>query len=99
VFWRWVIHAVLESVFCCVMTLYLLNNFDNEYGNLESYSQLGAVAFTIVILVVNWKMAIIQNQWSLMEIGVVLLSIGSWILIAVAVSVIPFVDANFYGVR
>ncbi len=49
------VHAIFESVYCCVMTLYLLNNFDYEYGNFASFVQLGATAFFIVIIVVNMK--------------------------------------------
>lgn len=37
------------------MTLYLLHNFDFQYGNFASFVQLGATAFFIVIVVVNVK--------------------------------------------
>lgn len=80
------------------MPIYLFRNFDYEFGNFASFVQLGASCFFIVILIVNMKMFTFQSEWTIRRGLVVAISVGSWILIATLVSVIPYIDHNFFGV-
>jgi phospholipid-translocating P-type ATPase (flippase) len=96
IFWMWVFNAALESVFCAILPLYALSNFDYRTGMLSVYNEPGAFCFTAVVVICNVKMLLIQNNWYYGSVIALLLSIGSWILIAYLSNFIPFVDFHFY---
>jgi hypothetical protein len=54
VFWTWIAHAVVESVFVSVVPLYLLQN-TNARGETSSFWEAGAVTFTVIVIIINLK--------------------------------------------
>jgi hypothetical protein len=55
VFWGWIFSALVESIFISVLPLYTLTNSDPRTGNMESFLEAGMTAFTVIVLVVNFK--------------------------------------------
>lgn len=98
IFWMWVTNAVLESVFCAILPLYALSNFDYRTGVMAVFNEPGAFCFTAVVIICNYKLLRVQSNWYKMSVVAILLSIGSWILIAYIANVLPLVDFHFFHV-
>jgi hypothetical protein len=56
-FWSWIVTAILESIVCSVLPLYLLTNSDPTFGDFSSFWQAGALCLTVVVIVVNIKVS------------------------------------------
>lgn len=96
--WSWITNAMIESVFCSILPVYLLQNYDYRSGVFASHMELGALVFSVVIIVVNMKMFAIQRNWYVSSLVTILISLALWILIALGVSSVWQVDYNFYKV-
>jgi phospholipid-translocating P-type ATPase (flippase) len=96
IFWMWVVNAILESVFCAVLPLFAMSNFDFRTGVLSLYNEPGAFCFTAVVVICNFKLLRFQNNWYRNSVVVLLASVGSWILIAYLSNVVALVDFHFF---
>jgi phospholipid-transporting ATPase len=56
-FWKWILAAVIESVFLSVLPLYLLMNGDFRTGTSDSYEAAGMTCLTAIVIVVNLKVS------------------------------------------
>lgn len=97
-FYKWAFDGFVDSLIIGFFGVPLLKNYSYESGLLESFSQLGATLFTAVVVIVNFKMFTFQNRFYLLNFIILILSIVAWIVIAIAASVIPFLDFNFNGI-
>ena len=55
VFWAWIFAALIESIIISVLPLFTLVNASKDSGNTESFLMAGMTAFTVIVLVVNFK--------------------------------------------
>lgn len=55
VFWGWIFAALVESTFISALPLFTLSNSSKTTGNSESFLMAGMTAFTVIVLVVNFK--------------------------------------------
>jgi hypothetical protein len=54
-FWGWIVHAIIESLICAFVPSLFLTNASPTTGTYDTFWQGGAMAFTIVVIVVNLK--------------------------------------------
>eukprot|EP01035_Chromulina_nebulosa_P017968 gene17968-23598_t len=96
VFWGWIATAFFESVWIAVLPLYLLSNSSPEYGTLDSFWQAGALAYTVVIFVCNFKIFFIQTQFHWIHAFAIILSISLWFASAFFINDVIFFDFNWF---
>jgi hypothetical protein len=58
IFWTWVLQAMFESVLCAILPLYFLTNSDVHDGVFHGFQEAGAVCFTAVIVICNFKVSL-----------------------------------------
>ena len=98
-FWKWILSAVIESIFLSVLPLYLLNNGDYRDGMEASWQQAGATCLTAVVIVVNVKLFFHQCRWYWWSISIVLASILVYIASLYFINAFEALDYNFYAVN
>ena len=94
----WIFNALIESAWCSIMPLFFLSNNNSRYGTLSSFWEAGALCFTSVIIIANFKLFTIQTNWYLTSFFVIALSIASWIIIGYAINVLLVLDFDFYHI-
>jgi hypothetical protein len=57
VFWGWIFAALVESTFISALPLFTLANSSVDSGNNETFLMPGMTAFTVIVLVVNFKVS------------------------------------------
>ncbi len=57
IFWGWILQAMLESVLLAILPLYFLTNSDPHDGVFHGFQEAGAVCFTAVIVICNFKVS------------------------------------------
>ena len=67
-FWSWLGTALVESIWCSVMPLYMLNNSDENSGVEATFWNAGSVCFTCCVIIVNLKLFFIQNRWHWLQL-------------------------------
>jgi magnesium-transporting ATPase (P-type) len=98
IFWRWIITAILESLFITYFPQLILQNSNPENGLYESFWDSGALTLTSVIVIVNFKMILFQKRWHIFHIIIIFLSILSWFAVAYICSSVTFIDYEWYHV-
>jgi hypothetical protein len=58
VFWGWIATAMVESTFISALPLFTLVNSSPKTGDAESFLMAGMTAFTVIVLVVNFKVGV-----------------------------------------
>ncbi len=61
IFWKWITHAIVESVLCAILPLYFMTNFDIHDGVQHTFLESGAVCFTVVIVLTNIKVSAVLS--------------------------------------
>jgi hypothetical protein len=56
-----VVTAVLESIVCSVIPLYLLTNSSSTYGVMSTFWEAGAMCLTVVVFVINIKVCAVPT--------------------------------------
>ena len=82
VFLRWTAAAVFEAGVIFVMTVYGYRNGELDSG----LSQHGIVAFTLVIIICNLKLGLIQLSWTVLSMFLWIAGIVAWIPISIIVA-------------
>lgn len=77
-FWSWLGTAIVESIWCSVMPLYLLNNSDQNSGVEATFWNAGSICFTCCVILVNTKLFFVQNRWHWLQVLLVFLSVFVW---------------------
>jgi len=98
VFWGWIATAFFESVWIAVLPLYHLSNSSPEFGTLDSFWQAGALAYTVVIFVCNFKLFFIQTQFHWIHALAIILSISLWFASAFFINDVIFFDFNWFHI-
>ena len=81
VFWSWILTALWQSIALCLIPFAFLVNAGSD-GMSESFWASGALSYTAVIIVVNFKLFSFQNLWNWTAYGVIAFSIGLWMIFA-----------------
>jgi len=89
---------LIESTFISVLPLFTLANSDPLTGNEASYLQAGMTAFTVIVLVVNFKLFFVQSKWYYMHYVVMGASIGLYFACCSFINSFLFLDYDFYQV-
>jgi phospholipid-transporting ATPase len=76
-FLRWIGAAVFESIVVFVVMALGFNASESAPGS-ESRVEFGMLAFTLVVMIVNLKICLITNTWTVVSISCSLGSILSW---------------------
>lgn len=97
-FWRWMLAAMAESVVLLVIPLYAVENADPQDGVINTFWEYGAITFTAILFVVNFKMFLIQNQWTWVHFVILILSVLSWFGVAAIVNANLWIDFEWYDV-
>lgn len=95
-FWVWIVHAVVESVLVALLPLAMLPKSDPFNGILNTFWEAGALAYTAIIIIVNFKMIFIQHRWYPFSVLMIVLSILSWFLLAYLINIVIWIDFEFY---
>lgn len=98
VFWGWLCHGIMESLLCAYLPPMFLHHGNPDSGTFDTFWMSGALTFTCIIVVVNFKMFFIQYRWKFLHILSVLLSILSWIVIAYLVTNLIKIDYDWYKI-
>mmetsp|Transcript_9092 Transcript_9092/g.13680 ORF Transcript_9092/g.13680 Transcript_9092/m.13680 type:complete len:1228 (+) Transcript_9092:73-3756(+) len=98
VFWDWILHAVGESLICTFFPPLFLHNSSPRSGTYETFWESGAMTFTVVVIIVNLKMVLIQSKWMLVNVIFVVASVASWFGIAYLVTNVELVDYEWYQI-
>jgi hypothetical protein len=61
VFWGWIFTALVESTFISALPLFTLANSSRSSGNSESFLMAGMTAFTVIVLIVNFKVRLYSS--------------------------------------
>ena len=89
---------MIESTFISVLPLFTLANSDPLTGNEASFLQAGMTAFTVIVLVVNFKLFFVQSKWYYMHYVVMGASIGLYFACCSFINSFLFLDFDFYQV-
>lgn len=95
IFWCWIIGGLIESCAICMVAVLVLNTTavdGSTYGMWED----GALTFTLVIVVVNLKLALYQSRWTILEVWFSFLSIALWFISAFILSSAPDINFNWF---
>jgi len=95
-FWSWIFLAIEESVLVSVLPLYFLSNA--RHGGGLTFWDAGATCYTMVVIIVNMKMFVIQTEWHWFHFAITFLSILSWWGIAYVINRSIFIDFDWHGI-
>lgn len=95
IFWSWIAMAMLESVIVSVLPLYLLAGSD-KLGNDPTFFDAGATCYTVIIIIVNFKLFFMQTRWYWGNFVIMAASIGLWFASAYLINYIIFFDWAWY---
>ena len=93
VFFSWIWQGVTESVLLTVLSVY---DIMGSRTKINTHWAAGALCFSVVVIVCNLKMFLIQNQWMWVHYGVLLLSVLLWFLVAYIVNSFTLLDYDFF---
>lgn len=85
VFLKWMAAAVFESCVIFVFTVYAYNDQTSSVGSAD-LSQYGVLAFTLVVLICNLKIILIQLSWTYLALSLWLVGIFCWIPISLLIA-------------
>lgn len=85
VFINWMGSAIFESAVIYVMTVYAYSNYDAAVGS-AGLAQYGIVAFTLVIIVCNLKLYLLQTSWTIWSIMLSFVGVITWCPVALYVA-------------
>ena len=87
VFWSWIGTAILESCVITVTSIYFLHGYSSpRWGFQESFWSSGALGYTAVVIIANMKIFVMQNQYSLVHLFFLALSVGAWFAFAYGIN-------------
>ncbi|OQR95740.1 phospholipid-transporting ATPase [Thraustotheca clavata] len=95
--WSWILSAVFESLVICMVAVLTMRSCDSlgkPYGMWES----GALVFTQIVLVVNYKLALHQSSWKPIQAIVLTLSVLCWFISAFIISASPDISTAWYDI-
>ncbi|OQR83170.1 phospholipid-transporting ATPase [Achlya hypogyna] len=95
--WSWIASGVFESLVICmvaVLTMRSVDSLGRPYGMWES----GALVFTQIVLVVNYKLALHQSSWSLLQALVLGASVLAWFVSAFVISASPDISTAWFDI-
>ncbi len=85
VFFRWITAALFEAAVIFMFTVYGYNPTDGAVGSADLV-QYGATAFTLVVVICNLKIILVQNSWTPIAAVLWLIGIVTWIPISLLIS-------------
>jgi phospholipid-transporting ATPase len=76
-FWSNILFAILHSLFAFYIPMLLSNDVNESKGDGRIYNhwQISTISFTIVILIINFKLLIISNFWTMVNLTSTLIAI------------------------
>lgn len=89
---------MVESTFISALPLFTLANSDPTTGTEATYLQAGMTAFTVIVLVVNFKLFFVQSKWYHANYAIMGISIGLYFAVCSFITSFVFLDFAFYGV-
>ncbi|KDO27226.1 hypothetical protein SPRG_07475 [Saprolegnia parasitica CBS 223.65] len=95
--WTWILSGVFESLVICMVAVLTMSSCDSlgrPFGLWES----GALVFTQIVLVVNYKLALHQSSWTIVQGAVLALSILAWFVSAFVISASPDISTAWYDI-
>ena len=100
VFWSWVVLGAVEASVVTFFPLHgltwLNDSYQNQPGPVASFWEAGACTFTLLIFLVNIKLAMRQNKWNSIMTIVWVITVGCWFAAGSVVNVVWSLDSNYY---
>ena len=95
--WSWMLTAAFDSCVASIMPVFLMQGVNMSDGTLPSMWECGTVTMTIIVIVVNFKIMFIQNQFHWSHFVLMFAGVLSWFISLFVISIyIPF-DWKIYG--
>ncbi len=83
IFWSWIATAIAEACVVCLLSVYLLEGYSSpRLGYHATFWSSGALAYSLVVIIVNLKVFSIQSGWYALAFFCILLSLVVWVVFA-----------------
>ncbi|KAH9086484.1 hypothetical protein LEN26_020131 [Aphanomyces euteiches] len=97
VIWKWMAFGLVESFVICMVAV-LTTSGNDARGRPFGMWECGAITFTQIVLVVNYKLALHQNTWKQAQVLALLAGISCWFVSGFILSASPVVSFQWFDV-
>lgn len=97
-FWKWVAHAVVESIVVVVLPMYLLDDFEVGTGTFSTFWSSGLVSMICIVVQANMKMLFVQCRWHAVSFLALLIGPVTLLCSVLTVNNVLDFDYDFYYV-